>query len=58
MRGAAELLPLSVDVIVSGGGASLADLAAARDAGVAGAIVGRALYEKQFSLEEAIACSR
>lgn len=39
----------------SGGVASLADLAALRAAGAAAAIVGRALYERQFSLEDALA---
>jgi len=45
-----------MDVIVSGGGGSLADLAKLRDAGMAGAIVGRALFERHFTLEEALAC--
>lgn len=40
----------------SGGAASLADLAALRQAGAAAAIVGRALYEGAFSLEDALAC--
>jgi phosphoribosylformimino-5-aminoimidazole carboxamide ribotide isomerase len=39
----------------SGGVAALADLAALKAAGAAGAIVGRALYENRFSLEEALA---
>lgn len=45
-----------LDVIVSGGVASLDDLRAVRAAGLAGAIVGRALYEGRFTLEEAFAC--
>lgn len=45
-----------VDVIVSGGVDSLAELAAIRDAGLAGAVVGRALFEHRFSLEDALAC--
>jgi len=45
-----------LDVIVSGGVASLDDLRAARAAGLAGAIVGRALHEKRFTLAEALAC--
>jgi phosphoribosylformimino-5-aminoimidazole carboxamide ribotide isomerase len=57
-RGAAALRGTVKDVIVSGGGASLEDLRAARDAGVAGAIVGRALYDGRFTLREAIECSR
>jgi phosphoribosylformimino-5-aminoimidazole carboxamide ribotide isomerase len=43
-------------VIVAGGIASLDDLRAARDTGLAGAIVGRALLEGRFSVEEALAC--
>lgn len=42
----------------SGGVSSLADLAALRDAGAAGAIVGRAIYENRFTVGEAIACLR
>lgn len=38
----------------SGGVASLADLAALKAAGATGAIVGRALYEGRFTLEEAL----
>jgi len=58
VSGAARLVPFAVDVIIAGGGASLADLSAARAAGFAGAIVGRALHEGRFGLEEAIACLR
>jgi phosphoribosylformimino-5-aminoimidazole carboxamide ribonucleotide (ProFAR) isomerase len=47
---------LDLDVIVSGGFASLDDLRAARAAGLAGAIVGRALHEAKFTLAEAMAC--
>jgi len=43
-------------VIVSGGVASLADLRSAAEAGLAGAIVGRALHEGRFTLAEALAC--
>lgn len=46
-----------LDVIVSGGVASLDDLRAARAVGLAGAVVGRALYERRFTLAEAIACA-
>lgn len=42
-------------VQASGGVASLADLAALRKAGAAAAIVGRALYERRFTLEAALA---
>jgi phosphoribosylformimino-5-aminoimidazole carboxamide ribotide isomerase len=54
--GARALAALRLDVIVSGGIASLADLRAARVAGLAGAIVGRALHEGRFTVAEAVAC--
>jgi phosphoribosylformimino-5-aminoimidazole carboxamide ribonucleotide (ProFAR) isomerase len=47
---------LDLDVIISGGVASLEDLRAARAAGLAGAIVGRALHEARFTLAEALTC--
>jgi phosphoribosylformimino-5-aminoimidazole carboxamide ribotide isomerase len=56
LDGARALAALGLDVIASGGVASLDDLRAARAAGLAGAIVGRALYEGKFTLEEALAC--
>ena len=40
----------------SGGVSSLDDLRALKQTGSAGAIVGRALYEKKFTLQEALAC--
>ena len=43
-----------LDVIASGGVHTLADVSAARDAGLAGAIVGRALYEGTLNLEAAL----
>ncbi len=52
----ARALDAQLDVIVSGGIASLDDLRAARAAGLAGAIVGRALHEAKFTLAEALAC--
>jgi phosphoribosylformimino-5-aminoimidazole carboxamide ribotide isomerase len=55
---AALLVPLGLETVISGGGASLDDLRAARTAGLSGAIVGRALYEMRFTVKEAIACSR
>lgn len=39
----------------SGGVSTLADLAALRRAGASAAVIGRALYEKRFTLEEALA---
>lgn len=56
IEGATALLPLGADVIVSGGVGSLDDLRAARAAGLAGACVGRALYEGRFTIAEALAC--
>jgi phosphoribosylformimino-5-aminoimidazole carboxamide ribotide isomerase len=45
-----------MDVIVSGGVNGLDDLRRIESAGLAGAIIGRALFEKRFTLEEALAC--
>ncbi len=41
------------DVIASGGVGSLDDLAALRDAGIPAAVVGRALYDRRFTVAEA-----
>jgi len=46
----------SLQLQASGGVSSLADLRALRAAHAAGAIIGRALYEKKFTLAEALAC--
>jgi phosphoribosylformimino-5-aminoimidazole carboxamide ribotide isomerase len=54
--GARALAALGLNVIASGGVASLDDLRAVRAAGLAGAIIGRALYEGRFTLPEALAC--
>lgn len=54
LAGAAALQALGADVIASGGVASLEDLRRARDAGLAGAIVGRAIYEGRFTVREAV----
>jgi phosphoribosylformimino-5-aminoimidazole carboxamide ribotide isomerase len=54
--GARELAALGLDVIVSGGVGSLDDLRATRAAGLAGACVGRALYDGRFTIAEALAC--
>lgn len=45
-----------VSVLVSGGVSSLSDLARIKGAGLSGAVVGRGLFEKRFTLEEALAC--
>jgi len=44
-----------VPIVASGGVGSLADLQALRDIGVAGVIVGRALYAGTFTVEDALA---
>lgn len=54
VRGVVEARP-DMRVQASGGVASLSDLAALRAAGAAAAIVGRALYERRFRLEDALA---
>jgi phosphoribosylformimino-5-aminoimidazole carboxamide ribotide isomerase len=46
----------SLQIQASGGGSSLDDLRQLKTTGSAGAIVGRALYEKKFTLQEALAC--
>jgi phosphoribosylformimino-5-aminoimidazole carboxamide ribotide isomerase len=55
VAGCAALQRLGAGVIVSGGVATLDDLRAARAAGLAGAIAGRALYEGRFTVREALA---
>lgn len=45
-----------LSVIASGGVASLEDIKAVRNSGLAGVIVGKALYENNFSLLEALSC--
>jgi phosphoribosylformimino-5-aminoimidazole carboxamide ribotide isomerase len=58
IAGARQLAALGegLDVIVSGGVGSLDDLRAAKAARLAGACVGRALYEGKFTIAEALAC--
>ena len=56
VAGARAIAALGLDVIASGGVASLDDLLSVRAAGLAGAIVGRALYEGRFTLPEALRC--
>lgn len=56
IAGGQPLTALDLQVIASGGVASLDDLRAVQAAGFGGAIVGRALYEGRFTLEEALAC--
>ncbi len=50
-----RLAALGMPVIASGGISSLADIDRLRESGAEAAIVGRALYEETFTLEEAMA---
>ena len=54
MRSIRALRP-DLELQASGGVSALADLAALREADAGAAIVGRALYEQRFSLEDALA---
>jgi phosphoribosylformimino-5-aminoimidazole carboxamide ribotide isomerase len=54
LDGALALQALGAKVIASGGIASLDDLRGIREAGLAGAIVGRAIYEGRFTVGEAV----
>lgn len=56
--GAVALQAEGASVIVSGGASSLSDVEAVRDSGLAGMIVGRALYAGRFTLAEALAVAR
>ena len=56
LEGAVRLANLGLHVIASGGVASLEHLRAVDAAGLDGAIIGRALYERKFTLPEALAC--
>lgn len=56
LQGARAIADLGLDVIASGGVATLDDIQAVREAGLGGAIVGRALYEGRFTVREALAC--
>jgi phosphoribosylformimino-5-aminoimidazole carboxamide ribotide isomerase len=57
LSGAAALQNLGVRVIASGGVGSTEDIRAACQAGLAGIIVGRALYEGRLSLPEGLAAA-
>jgi phosphoribosylformimino-5-aminoimidazole carboxamide ribotide isomerase len=54
VEGALRLQEEGAAVILSGGVASLADIQRAAEAGLAGAVVGRALYEGRFDLPQAL----
>ncbi len=53
---AAAVAGCGVDVLLAGGVSTLEEIRRARDAGIAGTIVGRALYEGRFTLRQALAC--
>ena len=57
LAGAVALQSVGARVIVSGGVASAADIRAACQAGLSGAIVGKALYEGRLNVLEAIVAS-
>jgi len=52
---AAAMAATGVPIVASGGVGRLEDLRALADLGVAGVIVGRALFEGRFTVEEAVA---
>lgn len=54
VEGAVALQESGVDVIASGGVGELADVRRVAAAGLAGVVVGRALYERRFTLAEAL----
>ncbi|RMD92035.1 MAG: 1-(5-phosphoribosyl)-5-((5-phosphoribosylamino)methylideneamino)imidazole-4-carboxamide isomerase, partial [Calditrichaeota bacterium] len=57
LEGAKNLAQQSgLSVVASGGVASLQDIRMARKAGLAGVIIGRALYDGQINLPEALQC--
>lgn len=57
LAGAAALQRHGAGVIASGGVASLAEVEAARDLGLAGVVIGRALYEDRLRLPEALSAA-
>jgi phosphoribosylformimino-5-aminoimidazole carboxamide ribotide isomerase len=54
IKGALELQRAGAGIVASGGIGSLDDLRAMADAGIAGAVIGRALYENRFTLQSAL----
>src|SRR5712692_806786 len=58
LAGAAALRALGAEVIASGGVATLDDVRRLRDAGLAGAIVGRAIYEGRFTVRDAVEATK
>ena len=56
LAGYARLVELTtIPIVASGGVATLDDLRALRDVGVGGVVVGKALYEGRFTIEQAVA---
>ncbi|MCJ7568950.1 MAG: 1-(5-phosphoribosyl)-5-[(5-phosphoribosylamino)methylideneamino]imidazole-4-carboxamide isomerase [Anaerolineales bacterium] len=53
---ATDLAQTGLSVIASGGVASLMDVHRVRQAGLQGVVIGRALYEGQFTLDDALKC--
>jgi phosphoribosylformimino-5-aminoimidazole carboxamide ribotide isomerase len=51
--GSAALYP-NAKIIAAGGIGSIGDLAALKEVGVEGAVIGKALYERRFTLREAL----
>ncbi len=59
VAGAVELQTTSgLKVVASGGVTSLEDIRRVREAGLAGVIIGRALYDEKISLQEVLSSSR
>lgn len=58
LDGAMGLQAMGAEVIASGGVSSLEDVRRVRAAGLAGAIVGRAIYEGRFTVADAVAMIR
>lgn len=54
IKGAVELQQAGAGIIASGGIGSLDDIRAMAEAGLAGAVIGRALYENRFTLQSAL----
>lgn len=54
---AARIAELGLDTIVSGGIAGLEELRRARQLGLSGVVIGRALYDGRFTFPEAIQCA-
>jgi len=57
LDGCRELIGMGAEVIASGGFATIEHVVQARDAGCAGAILGRSLYEKTMTVKEALAAA-